>query len=53
MTQVKPEKPANPVGTLSTWTYDKLGNVLSAKVYDTAIPLPADANGSPPVVSPR
>ncbi|KQN39513.1 hypothetical protein ASG37_08125 [Sphingomonas sp. Leaf407] len=39
---------ANPVGTLSTWTYDKMGNVMSAKVYEKPIALPADARGVPP-----
>ena len=36
------------VGTLSTWTYDLNGNMMSAKVYATAVALPASAGGTLP-----
>jgi YD repeat-containing protein len=38
----------NAVGTLSAWTYDGNGNVLTARVYGDAVALPAGAGGTPP-----
>jgi YD repeat-containing protein len=38
----------NPVGTLSTWTYDANGNVLTARVYGDAVALPSTPGGIQP-----
>ena len=38
----------DPAGTLSAWTYDTNGNVLTARVYGDIIGLPATPGGSPP-----
>ncbi|MEA3065251.1 MAG: hypothetical protein QOJ27_1703, partial [Sphingomonadales bacterium] len=35
-------------GTLSTWVYDRNGNVVSNRMYGTPIALPATAGGPPP-----
>ncbi len=35
-------------GTLTTFTYDKMGNVLTSRVYGTAVALPATAGGTAP-----
>jgi len=38
-----------PLGTLKTWTYDKVGNVLTQQVYgDLLTTLPTTPGGSPP-----
>jgi YD repeat-containing protein len=38
----------NAVGTLSTWIYDKNGNVTAARVYGDAVALPASPGGTAP-----
>lgn len=38
----------NAAGTVSKWTYDTNGNILTARVYEDAVTLPAVAGGSAP-----
>ncbi|HLY89154.1 MAG TPA: LysM peptidoglycan-binding domain-containing protein, partial [Acetobacteraceae bacterium] len=38
----------NALGTLSAWTYDGNGNVLTTRVYGDAVALPATPGGTPP-----
>jgi YD repeat-containing protein len=36
------------LGTYTAYTYDKNGNILTERIYGTAVALPATAGGSPP-----
>ncbi|PVM82315.1 RHS repeat protein, partial [Caulobacter radicis] len=38
----------DPVGALTTWTYDASGNVASQTAYGDLVALPATAGGAPP-----
>jgi YD repeat-containing protein len=41
-------KELNALGTLSSWTYDANGNVLTSRVYGDLVALPAVAGGAEP-----
>jgi YD repeat-containing protein len=47
MSRVKAE--IGPAGTYSAFTYDADGNMLTRRVYGTAVALPAVAGGTPPL----